>query len=106
MQLAGALKPIVYSGFTHNPGYMYSAHDVISQRKLLYVGRQIFLTVCTLSCALNFFGTLAGPSQKRNRRTAGCLVQLQQTGAEHAQNSGDESGLQEKPPSTPSYLSS
>lgn len=45
MQLAGELKPIVYSGFTHNLGYVYSAHDVISQRTLLDVASQIFLTV-------------------------------------------------------------
>lgn len=72
MQLAGELKPIVYSGFTHNPGYVI--HDVISQRTLLYVGSQIFLTVCTLYAQLHlelFLAHWPGPmflSQKRNRR--------------------------------------
>ncbi len=32
---------------------------------------------------------------------AGCLVQSQQPGAQHAQNSGDDHVLQEKPPCSP-----
>jgi len=79
MQLAMELKSIVYSGFIHNPGYVYSAHNVISQRTLMYVGSQIFLIICTLDALLRLelFGTyyfvhkvstLAQPNVSQSKR--------------------------------------